>query len=73
MLHCLMMFLAPAAAVPQATTNSPPATLAPARRPLAHRSLSWKLAFSVLGNAVGFLALLGGCWLALQVIQALLP
>ena len=73
MRHCLMMFLAPATAQPQATTNSPPAKIAPAPRRSVPGFLSWKVVLGVLGNAAGFVALLAGCWLMLQVLRALLP
>ena len=73
MRHYLTLFLAPATVPPQATMDSPPAVAVAARKLRAPESLTWKLAASVLGNAAGFLALLGGCWLVLQVIQALLP
>jgi len=72
MLHFLTMFLAPAAAPPQATTDLPPALRKAGRKRLALGPVPWKLAASVLGNAAGFLALVGGCWLLLQVLQALL-
>jgi len=71
MLHSLMMFLAPANAQVQATPTSPPAVARPARGP-ARGGISLRLAASVVGNAVGFVALLAGCWLVLQVIQAFL-
>ena len=73
MRHSLLMFLAPATASPQATTNSPPAEVAPAPRRLAAGTLSWKTVLGVLGNAAGLVALLAGCWLMLQVLGAFLP
>lgn len=73
MRHYLTLFLAPAAIPPQATMDSPPAVSVAARKRIAPKQFSWTLAASVLGNAAGFLALLGGCWLALQVLQAFLP
>jgi hypothetical protein len=71
MLHSFMMFLAPADAQVQATPTSPPAVARPARRP-ARGSISLRMAANVLGNAVGFIALLAGCWLVLQLIGAFL-
>jgi len=71
MLHSLMMFLAPANAQVQATPTTPPAVARPARRP-ARGGISLRLAASVAANAVGFVAMLGGCWLVLQLIQAFL-
>ena len=73
MLHSLLMFLAPATASPQATTNSPPAEVAPAPRRFAAGRLSWKSVLGVLGNAAGLVALLAGCWLMLQVIRVFIP
>lgn len=71
MLHSLMMFLAPANAQVQATPTSPPAVARPARRP-ARGSISLRGVASVAGNTVGFIALLAGCWMLLQLLQALL-
>ena len=71
MLQCLMMFLAPAHAQVQATPTSPPAVARPARRP-ARGGISLRLAANVIGNTVGFVALLTGCWLVLQLIQLFL-
>jgi len=80
MLHSLMMFLAPANAQVQATPTSPPAVARPARRPargsissrLQRRGISLRLVANILGNAVGFIVLLAGCWLVLQLLQAFL-
>ncbi len=71
MLHSLMMFLAPANAQVQATPTSPPAVARPVRRP-ARGGISLRLAANVVANAVGFMALLAGCWLVLQLIQVFL-
>ena len=71
MLHSLMMFLAPANAQVQATPTSPPAVARPARRP-ARGGISLRLAANVVGNTVGFIGLLTGCWLVLQLIQVYL-
>jgi hypothetical protein len=72
MLHNLIMFLAPETAPAQATPHSPPAVTPPARRRPARWNVTWKLAASVAGNAVGFVTLLAGCWSLLQVVQALI-
>ena len=72
MLHFLTLFLAPPTAQPQATSNSPPAAPGAQGRPPASGTAAWKRALGVLGNAAGFVALLAGCWLALQVLVALL-
>jgi hypothetical protein len=71
MLQCLMMFLAPANAQVQATPTSPPAVARPVRKP-ARGGISLRLAVNVAGNAIGLVALLAGCWMVLQLIQALL-
>jgi hypothetical protein len=68
MLQSLMMFFAPAAAQTQATNHSSLAPREAERRPAPY----WKMALSVIGNAAGFLALLAGCWLMLQVLLAFL-
>jgi hypothetical protein len=72
MLQSLMLFLAPSAAPVQAVPSSPPAVARPA--PGRRRRLSASLGFAlrVAGNAVGFAALFAGCWLALQLLQAIL-
>jgi hypothetical protein len=36
------------------------------------RAIPWRLAVRVISDAVGFAALLAGCWLVLQLMQALL-
>jgi len=71
MFYSLMMFLAPEAAQAQATPTSPPAVARPARRP-ARGSISLRGAASVAGNTIGFAALMAGCWLVLQLMQAFL-
>jgi hypothetical protein len=73
MLQTLMMFLAPAAAQPQATADTPPAAGAPAPVWPVRRSVSWKWAARVLAEAVGLLAMLAGCGLVLRLIEVLLP
>ena len=69
MFHSLMLFLAPETAQTQATPTSPPAVARPARRP-ARGSVSLHLVASVVGNAAGFVAMLAGCWMVLQLMQA---
>ena len=70
MFQSLMMFLAPATAPQaQATPTSPPAVAPPARRRPARGIISLRLAASVLGNALGFAALLAGCWFLLWLMQ----
>ena len=71
MLHCLMMFLAPESAQTQATPTSPPAVARPVRRP-ARGSVSLRLVADVVGNAAGLVAMLAGCWMILQLMQAFL-
>ena len=72
MLHSLMLFLAPSAAPAQAAEVSPPAVARPA--PGRRRNLLSSLGFAlrVAGNAFGFATLFAGCWLALQLLQAIL-
>lgn len=72
MLQTLMMFLAPAAAQPQATTNPPPAVSAPAPGSPVRGTLPWKWVARVLSEAVGFLAMLAGCGLVLRLMEVLL-
>ena len=67
-----IMFLAPETASLQATPTSPPAVAIPARRDPARGDVTWKFAAGVAGNAVGFAALMAGCWMVLQLLQALL-
>jgi hypothetical protein len=71
-LQSLMLFLAPSAAPVQAVLRSPPAVADPA--PGRRRSLlsSLGLALRIAGHACGFATLFAGCWLVLQLLQALL-
>lgn len=71
MFQSLAMFLATDSAPGQATPHSPPAvaSAAPGRNRRIRRD--WRFAAGVAGNAVGFAALLAGCWLALTVAQVL--
>ena len=70
MIQSLMMFLA-AETTPQATLRPPPAVAVPAPPPAARRE-SLLFGARVLGNTIGFCALLAACWFFLQVIQAVL-
>jgi len=72
MLYSLMMFLAPAASQGQATMSSPPPTAARPWLRQVRSAISWKFAANVLANALGFLALLAGCWGVLRLMEALL-
>ena len=71
MIHSLMMFRAPESAVPQATPVSPPAPEKPARQP-GRVLTSIRFMAGVAGNAIGFGALLAGCWFSLQLMQLVL-
>ena len=71
MIHSLMMFLAPEPEVQQATPVSPPAPEKPAKQP-GRAKTSIKLMAGVAGNAIGFGALLAGCWFSLQLMQLVL-
>jgi hypothetical protein len=80
MFHSLMLFLAPAAAAPQAIETSPPAVAGPAaERPrvrmggrAAGRVASLGFALRVIGDAIGFAVLFAGCWFAVSVLAAVL-
>ena len=72
MLHSLIMFLAPAAAQSQATMSSSPQIAASPWLRRVRTTISWKFAGNVLANAIGFLALLGGCWGVLRLMEILL-
>ena len=72
MLKSLTMFLAPAAAHRQVTPKPPPAAARPAPARQARSGIPWRLAVRVVSDAVGFGALLAGCWFVLQLMQALL-
>jgi hypothetical protein len=72
MLKSLTMFLAPAAAHRQVTPKPPPAAARPAPAQPVRSAIPWRLAVRVITDAVGFAALLTGCWLVLQLMQALL-
>ena len=68
MYHSLSLFLAPENAVSQATPNSPPAKQ-PERRETAEIKARIRFMAAVAGNAIGFGALLTGCWFSLQLMQ----
>ena len=72
MFYSLMMFLAPEAAQAQATPTSPPAVARPVRQGPARGRITLRFIAKVIGNAAGFLAMLAGCWLVLQLMQAFL-
>ena len=72
MFHSLMMFLAPEAAQAQATPTSPPAVARPVRRSPARGLISLRFAVGVIGNTIGLAALMAGCWMVLQLMQAFL-
>jgi hypothetical protein len=70
MLQSLTLFLAPEP-TPQATLRPPPAVAKPAR-PLVHCRTSLEFGFRLLGDTVGFVALLSVCWFSLQLMQTFL-
>ena len=76
MFHSLMLFLAPAAATPQAIETSTPADAGPAaERPGERgpgRAASLGFALRVIGDAIGFAVLFAGCWFAVSVLAAVL-
>ncbi len=72
MLKSLTMFLAPATAQARVTPKPPPAAARPAPARPVRSAIPWRLAVRVISDAVGFAALLAGCWIVLQLMQALL-
>jgi hypothetical protein len=64
MIQSLLLLHAPDTTA-QATHHSPPAVARPVQ-PL-------KFSLSVLGNTIGFGAILATCWFSLQVMQAFIP
>jgi hypothetical protein len=72
MFHSLSMFLAPETTVAQATLVSPPAPVQPAQLKPGKKRASFKFMACVAGNAIGFGALLTGCWFSLQLMQVIL-
>ena len=71
MIHSLLMFLAPEPNVQQATPVSPPAPEYPVNR-RGRAKASVRFMAGVAGNAIGFGALLAGCWFSLQLMQLVL-
>jgi len=67
MIQSHLLFLAPEN-TSQATPTSPPA-VALAVKPLLKRRKTLKFGASVLGNALGFGAILAGCWFSIQLMQ----
>ena len=73
MFHSLMMFLAPETAPQaQATPTSPPAVARPARRRPARGVIKLRQIATVIGNAIGFAAVLAGCWMLMLLAQAMI-
>ncbi len=70
MLQSFMMFLAPENPS-QATHSSPPAVARPAK-PLAQRCNKLRFSAAVLGNTIGFTAILAACWFSIQLMQVLI-
>ena len=67
MIQSFLMFLT-AENTSQATLNPPPAIAEPAK-PLDKGRKSLNFGAAVLGNTIGFGALLAGCWFSLQLMQ----
>ena len=72
MFHSLSLFLAPENAAAQATLNSPPAIERPAGRSRGESGSRARFMAAIAGNAIGFGALLAGCWFSLQLMQLFL-
>jgi hypothetical protein len=72
MIHSLSLFLAPENAAAQATLNSPPAMEGPAVRKRGNIGSIARFMAAIAGNAIGFGALLAGCWFSLQLMQSAL-
>ena len=76
MLQSLYLFLAPenspAQPTAQATHIQPPAISPPSPGAVRGRASSIKFAASVVGNAIGFSAMLASCWFSLQILQSFL-
>jgi hypothetical protein len=70
MLQSFMMFLAPENPS-QATHSSPPAVARPAKS-LAQRCNKLRFSAAVLGNTIGFTAILAACWFSIQLMQVLM-
>jgi hypothetical protein len=67
MIQSLLLFLAPGYAS-QATPTSPPGVAQPVK-PLVNRRKKLKFGASVLGNTLGFGAILAVCWFSIQLMQ----
>ena len=76
MLQSLTLFLAPAATplvnAPQTVQPPPPAVAGVAARRPGGRAASLAFLARVIGSAVGFAVLFGGCWFTLQLLQVFL-
>jgi len=70
MFQSLLMFLVPANAS-QATPNSPPADVRPAK-PLVQIRSKVRFGASVLGNTIGCGAIFAACWFSIQLMHALM-
>ena len=71
MIQNLLLLLAPES-TSQATHHSPPAVARPAK-PLVDRRKTLRFGFSVLGNTIGFGAVLVVCWFSIQLMQVFIP
>jgi hypothetical protein len=71
MFQSLLLFLAPAAAAPQAIETSPPAVAGAAADRPAGRTASLVFALRVIGDAIGFAILFAGCWYLIALLAAL--
>lgn len=72
MIHSILMFLAPEQPAAQATLTSPPAKTPPAPGVPDSKQQPLRFMASVVGNTIGFGALLAGCWFSLQLMQLLM-
>ncbi len=72
MIHSLSLFLAPESAAAQATLTTPPAIERPAGRQRGTIGNRARFMAAIAGNAIGFGALLAGCWFSLQLMQLVL-
>jgi hypothetical protein len=70
MIQSHLLFLAPENAS-QATPSSPPAVARPVK-PLQKRRKTLKFGVSVLGNTIGFGAILAVCWFSIQLMQVII-
>jgi hypothetical protein len=77
MFQSLLLFLAPAAAAPQAIETSPPAVARrAAERPWPKERVGGRVAslgfvLRVIGDAIGFAVLFAGCWYLNALLAAL--